>query len=160
MSKRRQPWKTGDVFAVPQSDGKFALGQVIEYVPRALNSVVCAFYDLRVDHAVESVEPKLEANKLIAILFVTRDLLDRGEWKVVARHHVANARSAKILDQGRANDFIGTKIVGSGNVRRFLNAYYGLEPWDDWHDPEYLDSLLLSPDRKPKNAVFAKGKKP
>lgn len=22
-------------------------------------------------------------------------------------------------------------------------AFYGLAPWDDWHDPRYLDGLLL-----------------
>ena len=29
-----------------------------------------------------------------------------------------------------------------------------LAPWDDWHDPFYLDKLLLSPDKKPKNVIL------
>lgn len=27
-------------------------------------------------------------------------------------------------------------------------------PWDDWHDPEYLDKLLISPDKKPENLIY------
>jgi len=46
------------------------------------------------------------------------------------------------------------KIVGSANIAEFLNAYYGLVPWDDWADPNYLDKLLISPDKKPKNIIF------
>ena len=31
----------------------------------------------------------------------------------------------------------------------FLSAYHKLLPWNHYHDPEYFDKLLISPDRKP-----------
>lgn len=35
-----------------------------------------------------------------------------------------------------------------------MNAYFALEPWDDWKDPHYLDSLLVSPDNGPERLVL------
>jgi regulator of RNase E activity RraB len=56
----------------------------------------------------------------------------------------------------RSNGFVGAKIIGSGIVNRFLNAYYGFEAWDDWHDPNYLDTLLISPTKRPKHPILKK----
>ena len=44
---------------------------------------------------------------------------------------------------------IGAKIIGSGIVNEFVEAFYGLVPWDDWKAPHYLDSLLISEAAKP-----------
>lgn len=42
----------------------------------------------------------------------------------------------------------------AGIVRQFLNAAFGLAPWDDWKDPSYLDSLLLDPATRPAKVVY------
>jgi len=47
-------------------------------------------------------------------------------------------------------------VIGSAIVNEFLNAYYALQPWDDWKDPHYLDSLLVSPDKKPTKLLYKK----
>ena len=41
-------------------------------------------------------------------------------------------------------------------MRRFLNATFGLEPWDNWKDPNYLDSLLLDPTTRPADVILKK----
>ena len=72
-AKRQRP-KAGDIFAVPLNDGTHALGQVLGAEPDALNSLACAFYDLRVpDPASAPLPGSLPQDKLIAILLITPD---------------------------------------------------------------------------------------
>ena len=70
-----------------------------------------------------------------------------------------NAASAHPCEPLRASGFIGATITGSGIVDDFVNAFHGLAPWDDWHDPRYLDTLLLDPSKKPRGLVY-KDKEP
>lgn len=153
--RKRQRPKEGDVFAVPLNDGSYTVGQVLGYEPDALNSVGCAFYDMR-----SSGEPRLPAalprEKAISILLTTPDPLKRGYWPIVGEQAIATPVSARPYEKYRAKRWVGAKIVGSANVRELLEAFYGLAPWDDYADPEYLDGLLLDRALRPKNAVMTK----
>jgi hypothetical protein len=80
--------------------------------------------------------------------------LDCGIWRVVENKEVAVPRSWLPYESLRSSGFINAKIIGSKNVTEFLNAFYGLVPWDDWKDPAYLDKLLLSPKKKPPHLIF------
>ena len=51
---------------------------------------------------------------------------------------------------------MGAKVVGSANVGALCDAFYGLARWDDWKDPEYLDKLLLSPEKKPRGVRYTR----
>ena len=33
----------------------------------------------------------------------------------------------------------------TGIIEMFLNAYFGLTPWDECYDPHYYDNLLIFP---------------
>ena len=91
---------------------------------------------------------------MFSVLFVTRDLLDDGVWRVIAKRPVAIPRSQLPYESLRQNGYVGAEVNGSGIVNEFLDAFYGLGPWDDWHDPTYLDQLLVSPEKKPSRLVF------
>jgi hypothetical protein len=54
----------------------------------------------------------------------------------------------------REKNFVGASVRGSGIVNKFLNAFYSLHAWDDWHDPNYLDKLLISPTMKPSSLIY------
>jgi len=153
MAKRRQVWKVGDVFVVPTSDGQAVLGQVIAHEPEVLNSVSSAFFDVRIDRDNNWVGI-LPIQKIFSVLFVTRDLLDIGVWRVIGHQPVRVARDLFPYERLRDRGFVGAKVIGSGIVREFLDAYYGLTPWDAWKEPDYLDHLLISPDKKPKSLVL------
>lgn len=158
MVKKRTKWKVGDIFVVPQTDGESSIGQIVGQEPDALNSVICAFYDFRLQPNRE-MPNALPAERVISILFVTRDLLDSGDWSIIGHTEPANLRLISAsLEDSKQKKFVGVKIIGSGNVIRFLNAYFGLAPWDDWSDPNYLDGFLISPDKKPNNLVLVKSK--
>ncbi len=143
------------MFAVPLIHGSYAMGQLLGYEGAALKSFGCAFYDLR--STGDAVLPAaLPQEKLIAILLVTPDLLKRGYWPIVGQRAIATPVAVRPYEKYREKRWVGAKIIGSANVEALLNAFYGFAPWDAFHDPNYLDGLLLDAALRPKNVVLTK----
>jgi hypothetical protein len=154
MAKRKQIWQPGDFFTVPLMDGTYTLGQVIKYEPRAMNSALCTFYSRCFDLDSPKIEESPTDEEVVAVLFVTRDLLDSGVWHVFKKGVPMSIKAYVNLEAMESADFIGVRIIGSGIVRQLMNAYNGLSPWNDFYDSNYLDKLLVSPDKKPLNVVM------
>lgn len=121
------------------------------------NVVSCAFYDVRIS-CEQATVPRfdLPVRHLIAVLSVSREHLDFGKWRVVDHQPVSPDPEMWPNEEFRSARWIGAKIYDAAIAEKLLNAYNGLVPWDDWHDPEYLDKLLVSPDRKPKHVLRKK----
>lgn len=147
MTKQYQP---GDVFGVPLPDGSMAAGQVLSLEPDALNSIGCAFFSATVgpDGVSGFIEP-------IAVLLVTPDFLESGAWPVKRIAPILLAPDERPYEHFRSSHWVGVKVVGSAIVQEFLAAYHGLTPWDAWHDPNYLDSLLLPGAVRPPGVVLS-----
>ena len=82
--KKKQSWKIGDYFLAPLADKSFSVGQIIGQVKEALNSVICIFFDSKINSpeiAKKSLSD-LSEEKVISVLFTTRDLLDSGDWQI------------------------------------------------------------------------------
>jgi hypothetical protein len=153
MGKRRIKWLPGDNFLVPLEDGTYGRGQVLSYELHALNSALCAFSSIRHENVPAHLDTISEDN-LIAILFVTRDLLDSGRWHVVNNGPIILWEKFVDIRRMRDKGFVGVAIEGSRIVANFLSAYHKLVPWNVYFDPEYFDKLLISPDRKPANLLL------
>lgn len=147
--RKNQAWAVGDVFALPLEDGTSVVGQVVGR-EGVLNSVSVALFDRRcaADLIREQVDG-LRLDEAFAILFVTRELLDAGEWKVVGPRAVVVPPARQPYEHLRASGFVGAKVIGAGIVNEFAHAFFGLAPWDDWANRDYLDGLLLDPSKKP-----------
>lgn len=155
MVRRRQSWKDGAYFLVPQKDGRSSVGQVLD---RMMPNVVrCALYSERIENgaAFEGCRSRIHEETLIALLATTRDLLDEGRWEVVGAGTATIDMRRRPHEALREKGWIGARVVGSGIVEDFLNAFFCLEPWDAWKDPNYLDSLLVSPEKKPKRLILS-----
>ena len=153
--KKRQKYKKGDVFVVPLCDGTYSLGQVLSPEPKALNSVACAYYSLRiVDGPILDIPTPLPLDNLISVTLTTPDLLNRATWPVVADRTVNVPSKKRPYERYRSKEWVGAKIIGSGIIRQFLNAYFGLAPWDAMDDPNYYESLLLDPSLKPSGLIY------
>ncbi len=150
--KPSKKWEVGSVFLVPLSDGDYAVGQVIGYEYEALGSVVCVFSNLKLSDPEQEIA--FGAADIISALFVTTDALDRGSWEVAGKTSAIPVQSFFDIRALKRNDFIGVTVRGSGIVRQFLNAYFGLAPWDCYYRPDYLDELLLSPEKKPSSLRY------
>lgn len=157
MAKKKRLLHEGDVFTVLLSDDDFAVGQVVGQEKSVLNSVSCIFFDLKLPTTEEaSKATSFSVNQVIASLFVTRDLLDAGVWATQRSTQVPIPKEMLPYESLRGSGFVGAKAIGSNNVAKFLEAFHQLRPWDEWHDPCYLDTLLISPDKKPHHLIYTK----
>jgi len=152
-----QDWRVGDIFVVEQRDGVCSIGQVLDMMMK--NVVSCAFFDIRVPCSGGAITTyDLRVGHLIAILAVTREQLDFGKWRVIGHQDVAVDRNLWPNEEFRETKWVGASIHDASIAEELLAAYNGLVPWDDWHDPEYLDKLLTFPDRKPSRVIYKKRK--
>lgn len=157
VKRRRQSWDVGDVFIVQTQDGKNVVGQIVGQERDVLNCVSCAFFDFRVKTEHELTDAhELPIDRIFSVLFVSRDLLDSGAWRVVKPLPVKVPTQWLPFEHLPRDEWIGAEVRGSAIVNEFLNAFFGLVPWDDWHDPAYLDGLLLSADKKPRRLIYKK----
>lgn len=156
MARRRAKWSEGSVFLVPQSDGLCSVGQVLKLTPGALNSVICAFYDIRVKPGAAVSADDLSADKLVSMQFTTPDLLNSGIWALVAQFAPKHLERMTWLPALEKADFVGAVVIGSGNIGEFLDAFYGLRAWDDYADPAYFGKLLLTQDKKPSRLILTR----
>jgi len=147
----RQKFAPGDIFGIPLPDGSLGVGQVLSIEPEALNAVGCLF-----TAGVVSGGKIVSAPEPVAALLVTPDLLKNGSWPVKSSGPITFEPEERPYEQFRAAGWVGAKVVGSANAQALLSAYHGHTPWDDWHDPKYLDSLLLPGVVRPKAAVLHK----
>jgi hypothetical protein len=156
--KSQGQWKIGDVFVIPTDDGHFVLSQIVGREASVLNSVSVALFDYRLDSVSAATNAStidsMNMNAIFSVLFTTRDLLDSGSWKVVGHRDLVLPKGLQPYEPLRKSGFVGAKVIGSGIVNRFVNAFYALSPWDNWKDPAYLDHLLISPSKKPIKLVY------
>ena len=103
-----------------------------------MDSVACAFWP-----ESKSDVTALLASPPISVQLVTPDLLRRKVWPIRGNAPVVVPMRLRTYEPFRSKEWVGAKIRGSGNMRELLLAYRGLAAWNDFHDPHYLDSLLL-----------------
>jgi hypothetical protein len=150
MTQHKPP--VGSVFLIPLSDGGQAVGQVTAYEPAMLNSVSCILTSLRAWTPGVSIP----ASSVIASLFTTYDLLTKGRWEILGTAAIPITQADFPYEGLRTANWVGAKMIGSRNVEAFLNAWFGLVPWDDWADPNYLDRLLFRGVGRSASAIFKK----
>jgi hypothetical protein len=146
-AKPQSQWKVGSIFIIPLFDGSCCVAQVVGREREILNSVTIALFDVRQEYTSNHV-PELRPDQVFSVLLATKDLLDYGRWRVLPGE-MRPLEEVNPYEHLRSNGFIGANVKGSAIVENFVNAFYGLEPWDDWYLPGYLDDFLISPDKKP-----------
>ncbi len=157
MGRKKQKWVLGDVFKIRLENSNFSIGQIIAY-EKEIGSVFCALYKLSFnDDKMLLSNELMTSENLVSAIFTTSDLLENGKWEIITNMSIENkALLEGIVTAHRRKQFIGTDIQGSGLVEDFLNAYFGLTPWDDWANPTYLDEFLINMDKKPSNLIYVK----
>ena len=153
---RHKTFNDGDYFFVPLGDDGSplgtepdALGQVLSIEKTVLGGVPCAFWARANDDVIEQLK-----SQPIAVEVVTPDLLKSGRWAIQGNGPVFVPSAMRHYEAFRGTDWVGAKVRGSGNLRNLLRAFRGLEYWDDYADPTYLNSLLTSGTPVPSNAKF------
>ena len=145
-----QHYAPGDLFAVPIAEGRYGVGQILSVEHDALDSVGCIFFAA----TVSDKSGTQGVASPIAVELVTPDLLRSGRWKTKGNFPVGLPPEAWPYNRYRSSGWVGAKIRGSAVIESFLAAFHGLAPWDDFHDPKYLDSFLLPGVERPANVRF------
>ena len=156
--KQKISWPLGAVFAVPLPDGTFALGQAIGMM--MANVVYCALTATRVASLAAAADAvsALTPVDVVTRQALTREQLDYAAWTVVGRA-APLAAVADFNNERFAKDrYVGATIHDAAVAEEFLAAFHALAPWDDWFDPTYLDSWLVSLDRRPSVLQFKSGR--
>ena len=133
----RQIAKVGDVFWVRIDDDSLVLGQIVEIKKEVLNSITCAFFDIK-NNAEDC-----DLSSPVSVQFVTKDLFNKGTWARISNEKVEISENILPYRDTANNGWIGAKVIGSGIINKFLSAFYGLRAWDEMHDPSYYQKLLL-----------------
>lgn len=156
MARKKQQWQVGDYFGIPTENGNFAIGQIMgDYLSMGMG-LACIMSRQTTNSKIEKIN--LEEKDIISAIFVLDGALIRGEWPILA-HGIADKQLLKkylpqtdSIEKGNA---IGFDVHTSGILDEFVKAYFGLMPWNDWYDPEFLDKeILISPDKKPDNVIY------
>jgi hypothetical protein len=137
---RAAKFGAGDVFLVKQSDGLVTVGQVMDC---PMSCATVALFAPRINDPQSVSLYRLDTKHIISAVTCTPELLKSKVWPVVDRRPVVLEQRRWPSESTRAQKWVGMEIQGAGIVRLFLEAYYGLALWDDWHDPKYLDGLLF-----------------
>lgn len=132
-----KPWAVGDVFAFKLQDGSLGYGQVIDSQHGAPS---CALFERKTKDELAGHE--VLGSRVVSILHIGSDLLDKGVWKVLGNHPPV-AKSAE--SQHGPRNQVGAKSFGGGGIVEDLaNAYFGLVPWNgEYYREDYLNGLLM-----------------
>ena len=149
---KKHSWTAGSVFGIQLPDGRFAVGQVVAHEANVLNCVSVALFDTPVRAFTDVGDSNISDERAFSVVFTSRDLLDSGVWRVAGFRPVSIRREHFPYESLRHGGYVGAKVVGSSNIREFVDAYFGFVIWDDWSDPEYLDRLLLPSRQRPTEA--------
>lgn len=144
---------TGDVLLIPTADGKFAVGQVIAFETRSLHCVSCGFFDQRVASEEEGRSLVLDESALFSTQLVAHTYL-RKKWSIVQNQKLRVPKKLFPYEKELKKNGVGVKILDVELATLFLNAFYGLAPWNEPQIPDYFEKLLISPSKKPANLIF------
>ena len=138
---KRAKISVGDLFAVPRSDGKFVLGQIVD---EWMQGVVCiALFDVVLD-SLEVDSTALARPEPFVLLSVASAELTKGYWKVVGHSRLMVDASLGPHQQFSSSNYIGASWHSGGKVEDLVNAFYGLATWEPYPGrPGHLRSLLL-----------------
>jgi hypothetical protein len=117
-----------------------------------LPKYLCSFYRQRFLQLPTANDLSgLNKSHIISVIFVTPDSLDGRRWPVFANAQPVGVELRTDLPQLIKNNYVGSMIIGTANAREFMMAWHGLAIWNDWHDPNFLDGLLLPGVKRPEN---------
>lgn len=156
MKRRKKiTWTGEDIFAVPLKNGNFSIGQILDQ--RMVNTVRIALFH-EVVSGIQNVDltELCNSTNLISLIEVTKEQLTYGVWKIIGNKIISIPLRDYPNERFRENKWIDSIVHDAALAEDFLNAFYCLLPWDDWYDPNYLDTYLVDISKKPSKLILVK----
>ena len=143
--------------AIPLNDGRYVLGLVVD----SFDWIGVAF--LTTDQIMTAPFPEppiLDETRIISAILIAEDDLDDGSWPVICASNQEMTQYHqyfKVMERIKRDDTVGIRTVGGGLLKTFVRAYFAMEPWDCFYDPELFDKdFLISPEKKPAHLIYKK----
>lgn len=145
----------GDIFIITLKDEKLVLGQVIQYDTRGLPCYSIGLFDDMASSVEEAQSITLDFGKCFSLLLATPECLQgKGQWKIIGTQKLVIPKKYLPYEKLRKAKKPGSRLHDKSAIEEFANAYYALLPWDNYYKPDYLDDLLLTPEKKPTNLIY------
>jgi hypothetical protein len=149
--KRPKPhkWGVGDFFVFELSNGELAYGQVLG---KQYTAPTCALFEVKSREMLPT--EKIQKARVISILHLGSDRLDKGRWKVIGSGKLAADPDSSSLGKRGS---IGTRSFGGGSaLEQLAEAYFGLAPWNVGYcgDDQYYDKQLMSGIKRPAGSLW------
>jgi hypothetical protein len=142
-----------DIVAIPLNNNKYAICQILDQ--RLPNSLRIALFNETIDSLEEyKLENLCKIKNLISLLEVTKEQINKRAWKIIGNKVTEVPTHIFPNEKFKPDNWIGSIVQEASIVDEFVNAYHGLSLWDDWFDPNYLDSLLYDKSKKPNNLLY------
>lgn len=156
MPKKKPQWGKGTVFLVPLQNEQCGVGQVITNEVMGSPTVAVFPMCLPCDSELAVVPPLQESGCIALLTLLGGYALDKGLWRLLGNRELALNSSRGENWKHRGRQWVGASLLTDNIVEALLNAYHGLEPWDNFADPEFLDKLLLPPHKRPDGVKLIK----
>ena len=153
----RKKLKAGDYFAVPLENGEYGLGQILD-IHELVPGVACILFDKKF---LLNTPISIDEKNIISAVYIVEGLLKRY-FPIIQTNNIefnGNDLLHKYFpytEQYHQGNTTGMTTSQTGIIEMFLNAYFGLTPWDECYDPHFYDDMLVSPDKKPSNLIYSK----
>jgi hypothetical protein len=140
----------GMVYAMPLVDGSYCYAQAIS---SSMSVVVnLAVFKVRTTTLLSS-PPDLLKHDAIAFTATWRRSLNRGDWAALGVHALIVEPTMHPNEMLEDSNGVGVTHSDLGLITNFMNAWFGLEPWNVWYDEQYFDRLLGPGIARPSTAV-------
>ena len=145
-------WKRPDpgaLLLVPQQNGKCTVVQVLDWPNKHIVSVCTFEPQVKSDYSgmLDSLTP-------FARLAVTTEALADGLWKGCGKDRVALPQRLWPFEHTRALGWVGFGCSSANVLSEFLDAWWGLVPWDSYGFGRPFDVYLLPGVSRPARAYM------
>lgn len=136
----------GDIVLIKLNNESYAVSQIII---GGKDSVLIAVTNKCINSKNDLT--KFDEKDIISISFVTTNHFNKGLWEIIGNKSVViNKNKLKHKDCSE----IGAISYTSPMYHKFINAYFGLHPWNCYFDPNEFDKMLLEGVERPKNIIL------
>ncbi len=143
---KRQRWEIGNIFAVPLADGTWTFGQVVDSPGPELGATLALYEFRRPEPAItaEMVED-IVTSRTLTILHTTSAAIEDGRFHVVGTGPI-------LVDPAAGSQGPRERGHSWDGIESVANAWYGLSPWNDCYDEDFLDRRIMAGLKRPPTA--------
>ncbi|TDK61771.1 hypothetical protein E2K98_12845 [Bacillus salipaludis] len=147
-----QKWQEGDIFSIPLSDMSFGYGQVLWHQNKK-SSATCAIFDCH-SNEFKPIDEVVQSKVISVITIKNLFDLNSAKWKVIG--NCSKVIEKSIVPWEHSGDAaVGSKIYQDSTLTDFVEAYFGIKPWNHLQFKDtFMDTLLLPGVVRPNNAIL------